>query len=473
MIIHPNDDDFGTDPLNIGKVIIWTGQNLKDYHTLYQKDDRIVEIEVKFPPSQPKTIVYFRVIDFDDQSPYAINSTLPNTNYEAIGTNGVGLHTSSMASGIGEASLARPVDDSQGFKIATCYLKTTDRYSGDNYKVQASLDPSFSPGSIVETSNLVAWKRAYVDVRYMWKTGSYVTGDISTPENFVFVRNTDDFNVGDQIEIFYFDENQSIDTRTVTSKTDVRLRFDNDDPLIVPLNAGVIKSGTNYSLETTNIQNGFDYPTRLKDGFGFNGNGNDENFDFTNAESGGGFVEFKYRTKSLVPNFRGFQVEAPLNLMDVYSKFNKYWHDGQPTGNALSDSRYTLIIGRDVEGQLVTPGVVRNTVGFSEALKNYSFVATEKLNIQLERIQMSINEMLNTVTHEIAHQFETKDNINGHVDTFTGSVLSNDTEFPCIMSYSINNEQNPNSEFCSHHNHGFGGEDNSCMEDIRKSTWPN
>lgn len=434
---------------------------------------------MKFPLAQPENTVYFRVIDYDDQSPYLINSTLPNTNYEVVGTNGVGLHASppnpppgTPITG-GEAALSVNVDASQGFKTAKCYLVTTDRYSGDNYKVEASLDPNFSPGSTVETSNLVAWKRAYVDVRYMWTEGSYVTGDISTPENFVFVRNTEDFNVGDQIEIFYFDENQSVDIRTVTSKTDVRLRFDNDDPLIVPLNAGVIKSGTEYSLETTTNKSGFNYSTRLKDGFGFNGNGDDREFDPPNAESGGGFVEFKYRQKRYVPNFRGFQVEAPLNLMDIYSKFNKYWHDGQPTGNALSDSRYTLIIGRDVEGQLVEPGKVRNTVGFSEALKNYSFVATEKLNLQLELIQMSANEMLNTVTHEIAHQFETKDNVDGHVDNFVSDILSNDTGFPCIMSYSSNNEQNPSSEFCSHHNHGFGGEDNSCMEDIRKSTWPN
>jgi len=307
----------------------------------------------------------------------------------------------------------------------------------------------------------------------MWKTGSYVTGDISTPENFVFVRNTEDFNVGDQIEIFYFDENKSVDTRTITSKTDVRLRFDNDPPIVVPLNAGVIKSGTKYSLENTNYRDVLDYSTRLKDGFGFNGNGDDSDFDQTNAKSGGGFVEFIYRQKTFVPNFRGFQVDENLNLMDIYSNFNKYWHDGQSTGSALNNSRYTLIIGRDVEGELLINGEVRNTVGFAEGNKNYSFVATEKLDLQLELVQVSNNALLNTVTHEIAHQFDTQNNISGHVDAFTGDIISNDTAFPCIMSYSLNNEENPNSEFCSHHNHGFGGEDNSCVEDIRKATWPN
>lgn len=90
--------------------------------------------------------------------------------------------------------------------------------------------------------------------------------------------------------------------------------------------------------------------------------------------------------------------------------------------------------------------------------------------------QISINATINTVVHELAHQFRisANSNIEGHVDAFGGTTIpSNDGSFPCIMSYGINNEFNNNAEFCSHHNHGFGGVDNSCLEDIRKETWPN
>ena len=65
LIIHPNDEDFGDDPTSIGKVIIWTNEDDEEYYTPYQIADRVVKIEVKFPPAQSASTIYFRVVDHD------------------------------------------------------------------------------------------------------------------------------------------------------------------------------------------------------------------------------------------------------------------------------------------------------------------------------------------------------------------------------------------------------------------------
>ena len=423
---------------------------------------------MKFPPAQPENTVYFRVIDHDDESPYETDTTLPD-NYEAIGINGVGLHTTENPSGIGSSTLSINAVNTLGSKTATCYLQTTNRYSGDNYKVEASLDPNFSPGSIVETSNLVAWKRAYVDVRYMWTKGSYVTLMNGEPAQFLIVKNTLDFEVGDRVVIFANDDEAEDQFRTITSLNNFRINF--DEPINpVAVFAGVKKNSTQPSLDNLTLRNGLDFVVRNKDGFGYNGNGDDSGFDSEGAESGGGFVEFIYKSKRSVPHLRGFEASASINEVQ---ELNKFWHAGHPNPvGDNADSHYTLVIGRDIDEN--NNG---HTVGTSIPDKNVCFIATEIVNSPGNNVEeISNNSILNTIVHELAHQFRISagTNIAGHVDANGGTTIpSNDTLFPCIMRYGLNNELNANAEFCSHHNHGLGGEDNSCLEDIRKETWPN
>lgn len=474
MIIHPNDEDFGANT-SIGKILIWTNDNDEAYHTPYQIADRVVKIEVKFPVSQEGNTVYFKVVDHDDESPYVINSTLPNTNYEVVGTNGIGLHTSppnplpgTPITG-GDATLSVDVNASQGFKTATCYLVTTDRYSGDNYKVEASLDTSFPPGATVVTSNLVAWKRAYVDVRYMWKTGSYVISENTTPENFVTVRNTNDFEMGDQIEIFYF--NQPSVFKTITLISGAFLYFDNDTPITVPEYAGVIKKDTKGSLENTTNRSGFGYPIRLKDAFGFNGDGNDSSFDEEDASSGGGFVEFilSYKEK-YVPNLRGFEV-PDNSLIEVFPNFSRYWHNGSSSGDSEMDSRYTLILGRDID-----TGVNNSsTNGVTVPNFNTSFIATE-IDLGGFILERFINAIDNTIAHEIGHQFNmpAMSNVESHVDNTEIELISNDTKHICIMENGSHSNEDMNAEFCTHHNNGTPSQpEQSCVNDIRTEPWPN
>jgi len=483
MIIHPNDDDFGDDPTSIGKILIWTKEN-DTYHTPYQVDKRVVKIEVKFPRAQTENTVYFRVIDYDDQSPYAINSTLPNINYEAVGINGVGLHAflpppstnppnpPTVITG-GETSLAMDVNTSQGFKMATCYLVITDRYSGDNYKVEASLDPNFSPGSIVETSNLVAWKRAYVDLHYMWEGGGYVYRVNLQVENSLRLFDTSDFTSGDDIIIYFpdgsFMERKLLEENGVTSE---RLFFtESIEP--IPEFAGVIKkSDAVISIANTSLPSQpLEYEKRIRDAFGYNGNGNDGAFDEEEnfPASGGGFVEFKYFSRSLfykggmIPRFK----DVGLNTTFEFDDFMEYWR------GPIKSSTYFVVLGF---------GYFGTNTGISSIDFNTSFIASENIdpNTMSLKDRTSI-EMENTFAHEFAHQFGISRNVNiySHTDaefpnaSIPDTFRSNDTDSRCIMMNSFGASFFRNAEFCSHHNHGGGGEDNSCIEDIRKEPWPN
>ncbi len=447
---------------------------------------------MKFPLAQTENTVYFRVIDHDDESPYETDILEPD-NYEAVGINGVGLHTSSAVLGAGESFLAVNINSSQGFKTATCYLQVTDRYSGDNYKVEASLDPGFPSGSTVETSNLVAWKRAYVELRKSYQNGGFLSrGDDLDQDNMIELFNNSDFEIGDEIVIF--DNNPltaDIETRVIGKSGEHLLevevpilinlsgysgiRIKNDERIIsVP----VIEEGKGLS-ELTNIK------LRVQDAFGYNGNGNDTNFDNDlnnlgqgdyNAPSGGVFTEFRLFYGSPVPTWKG-------NFSILWGRDNEYMDFWQTN---VSPSYYTFyLVNWDENNPDSGTGG-----GLTYTSKNNSMVFVVPPPLSTIPISADVgHSILNTIVHELGHcvNAPASGNAQNHTDTnfHFDNLISNDTANKCIMTYANigdpatqegNHQYRNSAEFDSHHNHLGGdsgtGTGDSCIEDIREFAWP-
>ena len=146
---------------------MWTRTDDSEYHTPYQTDDGVVKIEVKYPSTTSSNMVYFKVVDYDDESPYE-SDDVGDDNYQVINNfNEFGLLINPDGV-VGITQLSVTPINTGGEKIATIYLRVSDRFSGDNYKVLASLDDDFTE-EVVETTNLVAWKRGYIDYRRMYE----------------------------------------------------------------------------------------------------------------------------------------------------------------------------------------------------------------------------------------------------------------------------------------------------------------
>jgi hypothetical protein len=101
--------------------------------------------------------------------------------------------------------------DAGGFATVTLYI--TDRYAGDNYKIQASFQPFAgtdynNPGTRVkaESGTITAWKRIYVERDDMYRRGGILFSDFtpdgdSLPDT-IQVETGHNLIVGDGIDIF-------------------------------------------------------------------------------------------------------------------------------------------------------------------------------------------------------------------------------------------------------------------------------
>jgi len=496
--IHPVASDFSKDgcivnanhptleDCNVGKILIWAHLGDSDYHTEYQRFTPssspferygVVLIEARFPASAPESLVYFKVEDEDDASPYETdaNNDIPNDNFDNF-SEYIGLIASNDNNAIAATTLTVTAQveevDGQIIKIARAYLRMTKQYSGDNYIVKTSLDMGLIDGSpgepsdTKETANLVAWKRALIDYRPMYNSGSYINmvRQPSDPLNLIRVNNAYVFNNGETAVIF--DKNNSIlfegiiliangGEKTITFTTDI-----NSD---VPKFAGV-------RVKDNNTPYSINYENRLKDAYGYFGHGDDTAYDAylndilgsaDNQPSGGAFVEYKIDTKKPIALFNANLDTDPLSIFDFLS----YW-----LPIADNNGRYQVVFG----------GSISNSAkGFSQQDKNYSIIYDGQGGF-------SANEKINTFPHELGHQFDigTMDNEEDHVDSenYSGIIVSNDTFHKCIMT-----KQNPalpnhhelnSAEFDTHYHH-INNQDpveqpkRSCIGDIRFETWPN
>jgi len=507
LTIHPNDADFmSTSPAglpnnNIGKMLIWRKPGDNNYHTPYQEftpvyDSNpepygVVRIEVKFT-SESDQPVYFKVIDFDDESPYE-TSTDPIDNEELISAQ-IGLIAQNMNAQIASETLTVTATGPAIVKTAIVYLRMTKRYSGDNYKVLASLNsglvdtglPYPSDEEIVETSNLVAWKRAYIDYRPMYTEGTYVRHiGINDAPNILRVNNVEGFAEGDNIIVFNPDYVE-IAAKIEENGIDVanrKLTLDTDIPNLQAFDG--VRMKIDPPLPPPPVYANLGFENRLKDAFGFFGNGNDASFDEylgtlpnpdgvpddNNVASGGAFVEFNFSDGSAIPLFdHVITISPPAFEID---NFSRHWAPKNEDGLHLNgNSIFTVFYG----GSLCN--VLDCDSGQSMSSENWSTILNGKNNF------FTNNQVINTFVHELGHQFGIglADNQDDHTDVggYSGMIRCNDQSARCIMSYkdpaeSPHHYLYNSAEFDTHHLNPTpdNAVEESCIGDIRAAFWPN
>lgn len=160
------------------------------YPSGFQTEDGKLTVEATVrPAARPAAgvTVHFRLIDPKDKAPYA--STGVGDNKGGPGTFPTGV-------------VASAVSDAQG-KVRAI-LTITDTYGGDNYQVEASLQPSPNFKKIARSGVFTAWKRTYVEYDRMYKVGEFVnqnSGAGQPDPSKVFVVNPGTFMVGEEVHV--------------------------------------------------------------------------------------------------------------------------------------------------------------------------------------------------------------------------------------------------------------------------------
>ncbi|HEY0143854.1 MAG TPA: hypothetical protein VGF48_23405 [Thermoanaerobaculia bacterium] len=161
--------DEGSDP-NTRRIVIARHRTDFPYSSPAQKTDGRIEIHAT--AGAPGRRVYFRVVDPPDTSPY-----IPSADRKA--NDNVG--------GAGQLSVTEAVSDASDNVMTE--LRITDRYGGDNYRVEASTDADFRCApECPRTGLLTAWKRVYLENDLMYRRGSFVARPTSLGDR---VRVTD------------------------------------------------------------------------------------------------------------------------------------------------------------------------------------------------------------------------------------------------------------------------------------------
>ncbi|MCI0445850.1 hypothetical protein L0152_21880, partial [bacterium] len=169
--------------------------------------------------TSPNTDFWVRVADPDDPSPYEPDPeglTDDNVDQNGPWENGAEFE------GCSDSSCgAKKVTSDQNGNFETV-MTVTNRYAGDNYKVQGAFDEEFScsPGCCL-SGTITAWKREYVEKDRMYRRGgllyeSFLGSSCSPNCNKIKVYSWSNVNVGDVIVVF--DQNSTSQQKTVTAK---------------------------------------------------------------------------------------------------------------------------------------------------------------------------------------------------------------------------------------------------------------
>lgn len=428
--IHPVDADFSMG--NEGKVIIWTDPIDMTYGTINnttkanmpaQSIDALVRVTVHITPANGNTnkTVYFRLVDpdLDDASSYELGTATGDNRDMAMGS---GTLDGSPAPNVVSDMTTLAMIGGNQVAAAEVQLAITDQYSGDNYQVQASLDPTFAdPTQIMETSVLVAWNRVYVENDRMYSQGATITAnvvpDADAMDDIIQVDTTADFSVGDMVELF--DNAGGVEAHTVIAKTPFTLTV------------GDVNASFNRFSGVRIVGQGatYDVPTHLfEDAYGNNVSGSD----------GGAFVEFiwEHDGSDTIPKYTSF----PLDLDVTSFAFCTHWFKHSGNGNNI----FQLV---------AAAGHKDNSLGTAEDPDNICFVTIDNHGTVNVADQIS-----DTGAHEFGHLFGVS---NTHVD----SALAVDHHLMpptdrCIMSYSTNDTD------------GITEFDLNCLYDVRDCTIP-
>ena len=453
--VHPEAGDFETG--QEGKIMISTKQDAPSptrYHTRAittiagtpaQTNDHEVVVTACVSPVPPSAVpnlkVFFEVIDPDDLSHYEgktipgstsiQGNTFPDDNRDPdkqIRWN----HGSPVGYIPFQGRLSSRTEDpilcalnGKSVYAAETTLSITKRFSGDNYRVRATLqNPNGEPFDIIsgmanvafsaqatikETRNLVAWKRIYLELDTMYEHGCTVTALVqSTPGQMLLpVDSTADFSIGDSVVVFWKGDSTSSVIRGFSTST---LIIDSIAKNI-PRFAGVRPENEPVPLNNAT--------QRLANAFGLHPDGRD----------GGAFIEFIPVDvwKEAIPKFHCFP------NADIAFEFADEWFDQK---SHRSNNVAQVVIGKNiVTSQFtaygVTDGLLSICILFADNTPGTVFLQ-------------------DTVAHEVGHRCGlSKRRVShfAHIDEDNTGIKSHCDGDLCLMT-SDRNRTDSVTEFC-------------------------
>ncbi|MDP9192848.1 MAG: hypothetical protein M3P06_14195 [Acidobacteriota bacterium] len=138
--------------------------------------------------------VYFRVIDPPDSAAYVVNAGDAKVDDNAEGP-GILMPTTATS-------------NTQGRVTTT--LTVADHSAGDNYQVEASLDPKIitdasyvCAAGCVKSGIFTAWKRVYVEMNTMAKKGAFITKRVQPGHRKIEVSDVRHFEKGDRVRLLH------------------------------------------------------------------------------------------------------------------------------------------------------------------------------------------------------------------------------------------------------------------------------
>ena len=460
--VHPIAADFAAG--SIGKVMISTKQDAAGTNRYYtvnpttasregaQTKDANVTISAYVKPVPtvpiPNLSVRFELVDPDDLSHYEGKAVagmpsvqgdiMPNDNNDSnarmsySASNLCGYHAFQNRLSGRAVVPTLVVCETKTNYIAETVLSITDRYSGDNYRVRATLvDNSLQPfdtlsnvdknakvykSSVKESETLIAWKRFYIEQDEMYKKGCTVVRDFvydpASSQQILFVDSTNDFHKANaQVIVFW----KGGEARNITLKScGAGSIIVSDLTNSVPKYAGVRIAGED---ETYTVDRRF-----LDNAYGLAADGSD----------GGAFMEFNLlhgpqNVNDKIPKWSVF-----TNTVD-WMGYMDYWFDNKV--NYQKNVIYLLVARKFDHGGLLPYGM---------AFRRKSMVAI------FNEVSTGENQLNDTLAHEIGHRQGLKKGVGGvfgHVDAVSNQFTHCGSD-SCLMSYA-RDRNNGIVEFCT------------------------
>ncbi|HEX8618440.1 MAG TPA: hypothetical protein VF911_12700, partial [Thermoanaerobaculia bacterium] len=154
------------------KVLISRGAFDNSYPSVHQTKDATIRISGKVhgaPQKIANRTVYLRVVDPPDTAPY-VPTVEKTTNDNSEPVDSI------------ERIPTQVTTDATG--VFTAELRTTTQYAGDNYRVEAGLNPDLlsqpeyqCKDDCTRSGTITAWKRIYVEQDQMFRAGAFLTAN--------------------------------------------------------------------------------------------------------------------------------------------------------------------------------------------------------------------------------------------------------------------------------------------------------
>ena len=453
--VHPITSGFADG--QSGKVLISTRQDDLYYTTASttaagkpaQTMDTNVTISAYIIPvpsaNYPGLKAYFEVIDPDDRSHYegkpapgtptVQGDVKPNDNRDPIKR--ITWELDGTSKGYHEyqkeclsTRLAAPVFVSIGGVprcVAETTLLTTDRHSGDNYRIRATLrDPEVGMGTYIpcfdtlsaegsnvvstikQSATLIAWKRVYIEQDEMYTLGCTITNAYDNVNGIandeLTVDNADDLKKDDEVTVFWRGGSVDVTVKNIVGAIVTVTDLGQNIP---------VSSGIRPLNHTDTVTVSQQY---LQQAFGSLPDGID----------GGAFIEFKPVPGSgsgKTPKYK-YMPGAP---QDRFIDYHWHWFDNK--SQYWSNVLY-LLAGHDAQDK-----------GWCKPIASVCIVLT------VGRTEMSQRE---TVVHEIGHRFVRESDVGkgdyAYLEKLTNKKSHDGSEY-CVMNYSNGLAPNGITEF--------------------------